>query len=197
MVLEAEQFAAEAVIAQQRSADFTRFGVTALSHRFELEAWAHRQRGKHRIAVVLAAGLLASLLIAPVHAQSYPTQYLATVWQTEQGLPQNSVNAIVAGPRGLSLDRHIRGARALRWRAFQSFRRGGSAGSRQPGSPLCMKAAPECCGSAPDWRSRPAGSRRCHHIHRARRLAERIHQLDPRRCRREPLDQHLGGHSTF
>jgi len=41
------------------------------------------------------AGLLASLLIAPVHAQSYPTQYVATVWQTEQGLPQNSVHGMV------------------------------------------------------------------------------------------------------
>ena len=47
------------------------------------------------MAVVLAAGVLTSLLIAPVHAQSYPTQYLTTVWQTEQGLPQNSVNALV------------------------------------------------------------------------------------------------------
>ncbi len=42
-----------------------------------------------------AAGLLASFLSAPVHAQSYPTQYLTTVWQTEQGLPQNSVNALL------------------------------------------------------------------------------------------------------
>src|SRR5450432_2907959 len=95
MVVEAEQFAAEAVIAQQRSANFIRFGGTALSHRFKSEAWAHRQRGKHRIAAILAAGLLASLLIAPVQAQAYPTQYVPMVWQTEQGLPQNSVNALL------------------------------------------------------------------------------------------------------
>ena len=44
---------------------------------------------------VFAAGLLTSLWIAPVHAQSYPTQYVTTNWQTEQGLPQNSVNALV------------------------------------------------------------------------------------------------------
>jgi len=38
MVLEAKQLAAEAIIAQQRLADVTRFGLVALSHRFELEA---------------------------------------------------------------------------------------------------------------------------------------------------------------
>jgi len=95
MVVEAEQFAAEAVIAQQRSANFIRFGGTALSHRFDSETWAHLQPGKHRIAVFLAASLLTGLLIAPVHAQAYPAQYLPTVWQTEQGLPQNSINALL------------------------------------------------------------------------------------------------------
>ena len=55
---------------------------------------------QHRLAVILAAGLLTSLLIAPVRAQSYPTQYITTVWQTEQGLPQNSVNAILQDHRG-------------------------------------------------------------------------------------------------
>ena len=49
---------------------------------------------QHRIAMALAAGLLASLLSAPVPAQSPPPQYITTVWQTEQGLPQNSVNAV-------------------------------------------------------------------------------------------------------
>ncbi|HLK68405.1 MAG TPA: two-component regulator propeller domain-containing protein [Bryobacteraceae bacterium] len=46
-------------------------------------------------AVIFAAGLLTSLWIAPAHAQSYPAQYVATNWQTEQGLPQNSVNALL------------------------------------------------------------------------------------------------------
>ena len=80
LALEAKQLAAEAVIAKKRLADLTRFGPT--------------------ITVGLAAGLLASLLIAPVRAQSYPTQYLATVWQTEQGLPQNSVNALLQDREG-------------------------------------------------------------------------------------------------
>ena len=48
---------------------------------------------RHRTAVALAAGLLS--VIPPVHAQSHPTQYVPTVWQTEQGLPNNSVSAMV------------------------------------------------------------------------------------------------------
>ena len=47
-----------------------------------------------RIAVALAAVLFA-ILIAPVRARSIPIQYAPTVWQTEQGLPSNSVNATV------------------------------------------------------------------------------------------------------
>jgi hypothetical protein len=52
---------------------------------------------QHRLAIALAAVLLAGLpsLSAPVPAQSRPPQYVTTVWQTEQGLPQNSVNAIL------------------------------------------------------------------------------------------------------
>ena len=95
MVLEAKQLAAEAIIAQQRLADVTRFGLVALSHRFELEASPLLRACRHWIPVIFAAGLLTSLLIAPVHAQSYPAQYVTTNWQTEQGLPQNSVNALV------------------------------------------------------------------------------------------------------
>ena len=53
------------------------------------------RQSRRRIEVALAVALLAGLFIAPVHAQSYPTQYVATVWQTEQGLPQNSVSALV------------------------------------------------------------------------------------------------------
>jgi PAS domain S-box-containing protein len=50
---------------------------------------------RSRIAVALIATMLASFLIAPGRAQSYPQQYVTTVWQTEQGLPQNSANAIL------------------------------------------------------------------------------------------------------
>jgi len=39
--------------------------------------------------------MLGGFWIGPVQAQSYPTQYVATVWTTEQGLPQNSVNALL------------------------------------------------------------------------------------------------------
>jgi PAS domain S-box-containing protein len=50
--------------------------------------------------LVLAASSLAGLLIAPLHAQSPRPQYIAKVWQTEQGLPQNSVNAILQDRKG-------------------------------------------------------------------------------------------------
>jgi len=52
------------------------------------------------IAVVLAGGLVASLFIAPLHAQSIPPQYVTRVWHTEQGLPQNSVNAMLQDRHG-------------------------------------------------------------------------------------------------
>ena len=51
-------------------------------------------------ALVLAASSIADLLIVPLHAQSPPPQYIAKVWQTEQGLPQNSVNAILQDRKG-------------------------------------------------------------------------------------------------
>jgi ligand-binding sensor domain-containing protein len=54
----------------------------------------------HWIPVVFAAGLLTSLSIAPVQGQTYPTQYLTTVWQAGQGLPQNSVNAVLQDHTG-------------------------------------------------------------------------------------------------
>jgi signal transduction histidine kinase/sugar lactone lactonase YvrE len=47
-----------------------------------------------------AVPLLASLFIAPAHAQSQPPQYVATVWRTDQGLPQNSVNAMLQDHQG-------------------------------------------------------------------------------------------------
>jgi PAS domain S-box-containing protein len=58
-------------------------------------AVAKRINGQHQIATALAAGLLASLLSTPLPAQSHPLQYVTTVWQTEQGLPQNSVTALL------------------------------------------------------------------------------------------------------
>ncbi len=44
--------------------------------------------------------LLANLLVAPANAQSTPPQYVTTVWHTEEGLPQNSVNAMLQDHRG-------------------------------------------------------------------------------------------------
>jgi len=51
-------------------------------------------------SVGLAVGLLASLSVARVQAQSQPPQYVTKYWRTEQGLPQNSVNAMVQDHRG-------------------------------------------------------------------------------------------------
>lgn len=48
-----------------------------------------------RIAVGLAAGLIACFLAAGAHAQPHPQQYVTTVWQTEQGLSGNSVTALL------------------------------------------------------------------------------------------------------
>jgi signal transduction histidine kinase/ligand-binding sensor domain-containing protein len=59
--------------------------------------------GNHLSCVWLPASaiaLLAGLFIAPVHPQSLPTQYVTTVWRTEQGLPQNSVNTILQDHQG-------------------------------------------------------------------------------------------------
>ena len=47
-----------------------------------------------------AASLLASILIAPLNAQSTAPQYVARVWQAEQGLPQNSVTTMLQDHRG-------------------------------------------------------------------------------------------------
>ncbi len=47
-----------------------------------------------------AIALLAGLFIASAHAQSLPTQYVTTVWHTEQGLPQDSVNAMLQDHQG-------------------------------------------------------------------------------------------------
>ena len=47
-----------------------------------------------------AAPLLTSFLTAPAHAQSQAPQYVARGWQAEQGLPQNSVTAMLQDHRG-------------------------------------------------------------------------------------------------
>jgi PAS domain S-box-containing protein len=114
LILKAKQIAAEGVVPEQRSPDFARW-LTAVSDGRALElspiplsaaafSIFHRRSARHpwrhRTALALAAGLLASLFIAPVHAQSHPTQYVGTVWQTEQGLPVNSVGAIVQDHEG-------------------------------------------------------------------------------------------------
>ena len=44
--------------------------------------------------------MLVNLLIVPMHAQSQSHQYVTRVWHTEQGLPQNSVNAMLQDHRG-------------------------------------------------------------------------------------------------
>src|SRR5271166_6560603 len=60
------------------------------------------RNARHGIVVAGAAGLLAGILSVPAYAQppSYPTQYLPTVWQTEQGLSGNSVTALLQDHEG-------------------------------------------------------------------------------------------------
>lgn len=53
------------------------------------------------VLLLASAGpLLANLFIAPAHAQSQPPQYVTRVWQTEQGLPQNSVTTMLQDHQG-------------------------------------------------------------------------------------------------
>jgi ligand-binding sensor domain-containing protein/signal transduction histidine kinase len=50
--------------------------------------------------LAIAVPLLHSFLIFPVQAQPIPQQYVTRVWHTEEGLPQNSVNAMLQDHRG-------------------------------------------------------------------------------------------------
>ena len=52
------------------------------------------------LSLASAVPFLANLLIPPVHAQSTPPQYVTRVWHTEEGLPQNSVNAMLQDHHG-------------------------------------------------------------------------------------------------
>ena len=71
--------------------------------------------------LAVGAALLAGLLTAPVYAQSRPPQYVATVWQTEQGLPVNSVVAMVQDREGylwLATDGGLARFDGVRFRVF-------------------------------------------------------------------------------
>jgi signal transduction histidine kinase/ligand-binding sensor domain-containing protein len=52
------------------------------------------------LLLVSAFPLPGGFLNAPAHAQSQSPQYVTTIWHTEQGLPQNSVNAMLQDSRG-------------------------------------------------------------------------------------------------
>jgi PAS domain S-box-containing protein len=52
------------------------------------------------LALASAVSLFANLLIPPAHAQLQPPQYVTRVWHTGEGLPQNSVNAVLQDDRG-------------------------------------------------------------------------------------------------
>ena len=52
------------------------------------------------IVAALAACLFASVSTVPAHSQTQSTSYVTTVWGTEQGLPQNSVNAMLQDHEG-------------------------------------------------------------------------------------------------
>lgn len=53
-----------------------------------------------RVALLGTVALFVSIFIIPVHALSYPARYVATVWQTEEGLPSNTVWAVVQDREG-------------------------------------------------------------------------------------------------
>jgi signal transduction histidine kinase/ligand-binding sensor domain-containing protein len=53
-----------------------------------------------RRVVAVATSLLASFSILPAQSRPQSNPYVATVWGTEQGLPQNSVNAILQDHEG-------------------------------------------------------------------------------------------------
>ncbi len=59
-----------------------------------------RNAPPHGIVAALAAGLLASVSSVPAHSQPQSTHYVTTVWGTEQGLPQSSVNAVLQDHAG-------------------------------------------------------------------------------------------------
>src|SRR6476646_6198945 len=59
-----------------------------------------QRQGRPWIAVALAAFLVANFITVRLQAQPQPPQYISTVWRTEQGLPQNSVNAMVQDHEG-------------------------------------------------------------------------------------------------
>ena len=101
---------------------------------------------QHRVAMALAAGLLASLLSAPLPAQSPPPQYITTVWQTEQGLPQNSVNAILQDHRGYLWIGTFGGLARFDGERFRVFDSAGILVSAVIESSLCTKVVPEYCG---------------------------------------------------
>jgi signal transduction histidine kinase/ligand-binding sensor domain-containing protein len=75
-----------------------------------------------RIRILVAdVALVAALLIAPLCAQSPPTQYVATVFRTEQGLPVNTVNATVQDREGylwLATDGGLARFDGVRFRVF-------------------------------------------------------------------------------
>jgi PAS domain S-box-containing protein len=52
------------------------------------------------VSFASAITLLIGLLVVPLYAQSQPLQYVTTVWQAEQGLPQNSVTAMLQDHQG-------------------------------------------------------------------------------------------------
>ncbi len=130
LILKAKKIAAEGVVPEQRLPDLARWltavsdggalelspllllalairgwyqgrGVALLAVAFSIFYWGSaRHPWRHRTALALAAGLLAIFFIAPVRAQSQPPQYVATVWQTEQGMPSNLVYDMVQDHEG-------------------------------------------------------------------------------------------------
>ena len=95
-----------------------------------------------------AVPLLPNLLVPSAHAQSTPTQYVTRVWHTEEGLPQNSVNAMLQDHRGYIWIGTFGGLARFDGQRFTLFDSANTPGFGSIGFSPCTKVAPGHCGSA-------------------------------------------------
>ena len=170
--------------------------------RFNRQRTVARSRLRPCITCVLllasAAPLLPNLLVPSAHAQSTPTQYVTRVWHTEEGLPQNSVNAMLQDHRGYIWIGTFGGLARFDGERFTVFDSANTPGFGSDQFLTVRKSLRGIVDRHCGWRSHPAAGWCCHHLHRTRRIAKQVGHFRPRRCRRAGLDQHgSGGCSAF